>query len=152
METDTTGKIYLSSPEHNSINTFDPATGLVSPFVRSPLMAWPDTMRQVCAAFLAALRADVGGVSQRGRRRLRVRDAEPALAEPWVSERDGQAREALRPHAREDRRRESETHVRSWSKRQCVYYLYFRKAENARFVQLTFAFWGMLTEGGGPRT
>jgi len=44
LETDTTGKIYLSSPEHNSINTFDPGTGLVSPFVRSPIIAWPDTL------------------------------------------------------------------------------------------------------------
>ncbi|KAL0949011.1 hypothetical protein HGRIS_009109 [Hohenbuehelia grisea] len=44
METDSTGKIYLSSPEHNSVNTFNPKTGLVSPFVRSPIIAWPDTL------------------------------------------------------------------------------------------------------------
>jgi sugar lactone lactonase YvrE len=45
METDNTGKIYISSPEHNAINIFDPDTGLISLFVRSPIMAWADTMR-----------------------------------------------------------------------------------------------------------
>jgi hypothetical protein len=45
MESDNTGKIYISSPEHNAINTFDPSTGLVSVFVRSPMLAWPDTLR-----------------------------------------------------------------------------------------------------------
>jgi len=44
LETDTTGNIYLSSPEHNSVNAFNPRTGLVTPFVRSPLIAWPDTL------------------------------------------------------------------------------------------------------------
>ena len=53
LESDSTGKIYLTSPEHNSINTFDPSTGLVSPFVRNPIMAWPDTLRYVlCQIFV----------------------------------------------------------------------------------------------------
>ncbi|KAF8889683.1 NHL repeat-containing protein [Infundibulicybe gibba] len=48
------GKIYLSSPEHNSINTFDPATGLISPFVRSPMIAWPDTLSVADDGFIYA--------------------------------------------------------------------------------------------------
>ncbi|KAJ8091182.1 hypothetical protein PM082_004158 [Marasmius tenuissimus] len=44
LETDDTGLIYLSQPEHNSINTFNPATGAVKLFVRDPRMAWPDTL------------------------------------------------------------------------------------------------------------
>ncbi|KAJ8454440.1 hypothetical protein ONZ45_g19306 [Pleurotus djamor] len=52
LETDSTGKIYLSSPEHNSITTFDPATGKISPFVRSPMMAWPDTLSVADDGFL----------------------------------------------------------------------------------------------------
>ncbi|TFK39760.1 major royal jelly protein-domain-containing protein [Crucibulum laeve] len=54
LETDSAGKIYLSSPEHNSINTFDPSTGLVSPFVRSPIIAWPDTLSVADDSFIYA--------------------------------------------------------------------------------------------------
>ncbi|KIJ27588.1 hypothetical protein M422DRAFT_37660 [Sphaerobolus stellatus SS14] len=43
IESDATGRLYLGSPEHNAVNTYDPSTGLVSPFVRSPVIAWPDT-------------------------------------------------------------------------------------------------------------
>ena len=52
LESDTTGKIYLSSPEQNSITTYDPTTGLVSPFVRSPIIAWPDTLSVANDGFL----------------------------------------------------------------------------------------------------
>ena len=52
FESDSTGKIYLSSPEQNSINIYDPATGLVSPFVRSPIIAWPDTLNVAEDGFL----------------------------------------------------------------------------------------------------
>lgn len=52
LESDTTGTVYLSSLEHNSINTYDPSTGLVSPFVRSPIIAWPDTLNVAEDGFL----------------------------------------------------------------------------------------------------
>ncbi|EIM83584.1 NHL repeat-containing protein [Stereum hirsutum FP-91666 SS1] len=54
LETDTTGKIYVSSPEHNSINMFDPETGMISPFVRSPILAWPDTLTVANDGFIYA--------------------------------------------------------------------------------------------------
>ncbi|KAI5891516.1 uncharacterized protein SCHCODRAFT_02629336 [Schizophyllum commune H4-8] len=44
LETDTTGRIYLTSPEHNAINILSPDTGLIEPFVRDPRIAWPDTL------------------------------------------------------------------------------------------------------------
>lgn len=47
LESDTSGKVYLSSPEHNAINTLDINTGFVSPFVRNPIIGWPDTLRSV---------------------------------------------------------------------------------------------------------
>jgi len=54
LETDSTGKIYVGSPEHNAINIFDPETGIVSPFVRSPILAWPDTMSVADDGFIYA--------------------------------------------------------------------------------------------------
>ena len=44
LETDDTGKLYLTSPEHNAINVYNPETGLIEPFVRDPRIAWPDTL------------------------------------------------------------------------------------------------------------
>ncbi|KAL1700786.1 hypothetical protein EV121DRAFT_294886 [Schizophyllum commune] len=44
LETDDTGKLYLTSPEHNAINIYNPETGLIEPFVRDPRIAWPDTL------------------------------------------------------------------------------------------------------------
>ncbi|KAH9935843.1 major royal jelly protein-domain-containing protein [Amylocystis lapponica] len=44
METDTDGYIYVGAPEHNSVNRYDPATGLVEPYVRDPVIQWPDTL------------------------------------------------------------------------------------------------------------
>ncbi|KAL1743802.1 major royal jelly protein-domain-containing protein [Schizophyllum fasciatum] len=44
LESDSTGKVYVTSPEHNAINIYDPDTGLVTPFVRDPRLAWPDTL------------------------------------------------------------------------------------------------------------
>ncbi|KAG7096394.1 hypothetical protein E1B28_003837 [Marasmius oreades] len=52
FETDDTGLIYISQPEHNSINTFNPKTGLVELFVRDPRMAWPDTLSVADDGFL----------------------------------------------------------------------------------------------------
>ncbi|THU82039.1 NHL repeat-containing protein [Dendrothele bispora CBS 962.96] len=52
FETDDTGTIYLSSTEHNSINTYNPKTGLVEPFVRDPMIAWPDTLSVANDGFL----------------------------------------------------------------------------------------------------
>ncbi|KAJ8515901.1 hypothetical protein ONZ45_g6742 [Pleurotus djamor] len=54
LETDSTGKIYLGSPEHNAINTYSPVTGKISPFIRSPMIAWPDTMSVADDGFLYA--------------------------------------------------------------------------------------------------
>ena len=54
FESDNTGKIYLSNPEHNAISVFDPSTGLVLPFVRSPIIAWPDTMSVADDGFIYA--------------------------------------------------------------------------------------------------
>ncbi|KAL1716404.1 major royal jelly protein-domain-containing protein [Schizophyllum commune] len=44
LESDSTGKVYVTSPEHNAINIYNPDTGLVEPFVRDPRLAWPDTL------------------------------------------------------------------------------------------------------------
>ncbi|KAL1688773.1 major royal jelly protein-domain-containing protein [Schizophyllum commune] len=44
LKTDDTGKLYLTSPEHNAINIYSPETGLIEPFVRDPRIAWPDTL------------------------------------------------------------------------------------------------------------
>ncbi|ESK86402.1 major royal jelly protein [Moniliophthora roreri MCA 2997] len=52
FETDSTGLIYLSQPEHNSINTFNPETGLIELFVRDPMLAWPDTLSVADDGFL----------------------------------------------------------------------------------------------------
>ncbi|KAF9259924.1 NHL repeat-containing protein [Marasmius fiardii PR-910] len=52
FETDDTGLVYISQPEHNSINTFNPDTGLVELFVRDPRMAWPDTLSVADDGFL----------------------------------------------------------------------------------------------------
>ncbi|KAL0567803.1 hypothetical protein V5O48_014196 [Marasmius crinis-equi] len=52
FETDDTGLIYMSQPEHNSINTFNPQTGLVELFVRDPRIAWPDTLSVADDGFL----------------------------------------------------------------------------------------------------
>ncbi|KAF5341412.1 hypothetical protein D9758_012278 [Tetrapyrgos nigripes] len=52
LETDDTGTIYLSSPEHNSVNTFNPQTGMIELFVRDPMIAWPDTLSVANDGFL----------------------------------------------------------------------------------------------------
>ncbi|KAI0330309.1 hypothetical protein GY45DRAFT_761613 [Cubamyces sp. BRFM 1775] len=44
LETDDQGYIYLTAPEHNAINRFNPSTGMIEPFVRSPFIQWPDTL------------------------------------------------------------------------------------------------------------
>jgi hypothetical protein len=38
------GAIYLTAPEREGIDVFDPATGLIEEFVRDPRVQWPDTM------------------------------------------------------------------------------------------------------------
>ncbi|KAI0938768.1 hypothetical protein AcV5_000377 [Taiwanofungus camphoratus] len=47
LETDSSGYIYVGSQEHNAVNRFNPATGIVEPFVRSPVIQWPDTLSVV---------------------------------------------------------------------------------------------------------
>ncbi|KAH9922544.1 major royal jelly protein-domain-containing protein [Amylocystis lapponica] len=47
MEADTDGFIYMCAPEHNSVNRYDPTTGLVQPYVRDPVIQWPDTLSTV---------------------------------------------------------------------------------------------------------
>ncbi|TFK90328.1 hypothetical protein K466DRAFT_644489 [Polyporus arcularius HHB13444] len=47
LETDDQGFIYLSAPEHNAINRFNPKTGMIEPFVRDPAIQWPDTLSVV---------------------------------------------------------------------------------------------------------
>ncbi|KAH9832498.1 major royal jelly protein-domain-containing protein [Rhodofomes roseus] len=44
METDSSGYIYAGAPEHNAVTRYNPATGLVEPFVRDPAIQWPDTL------------------------------------------------------------------------------------------------------------
>ncbi|KAI0659225.1 major royal jelly protein-domain-containing protein [Cubamyces menziesii] len=44
LESDDQGFIYLTAPEHNAINRFNPNTGMIEPFVRSPFIQWPDTL------------------------------------------------------------------------------------------------------------
>jgi sugar lactone lactonase YvrE len=38
------GAIFLTAPERESIEVFDPATGLLAELVRDPRIQWPDTM------------------------------------------------------------------------------------------------------------
>ncbi|KAI0360599.1 hypothetical protein OH77DRAFT_701392 [Trametes cingulata] len=47
LESDDRGFIYLTAPEHNAINRFNPKTGMVEPFVRDPAIQWPDTLSVV---------------------------------------------------------------------------------------------------------
>ncbi|KAF9006184.1 major royal jelly protein-domain-containing protein [Cyathus striatus] len=44
LESDTSGNIYLTNQEQGAINIYDPKMGAVLPFLRSPMMAWPDTL------------------------------------------------------------------------------------------------------------
>ncbi|OJT01736.1 hypothetical protein TRAPUB_7792 [Trametes pubescens] len=44
LESDDQGFIYLTAPEHNAINRFNPKTGMIEPFVRNPFIQWPDTL------------------------------------------------------------------------------------------------------------
>ncbi|KAI0372031.1 hypothetical protein BV20DRAFT_964724 [Pilatotrama ljubarskyi] len=47
LESDNQGFVYLTAPEHNAINRFNPKTGMVEPFVRDPMIQWADTMSVV---------------------------------------------------------------------------------------------------------
>ncbi|KAK3174457.1 hypothetical protein OEA41_001703 [Lepraria neglecta] len=44
LETDSNGLIYTGNFGQNAINIFDPATGIVSVFVRDPRIGWTDSM------------------------------------------------------------------------------------------------------------
>ncbi|KZT07183.1 uncharacterized protein LAESUDRAFT_758604 [Laetiporus sulphureus 93-53] len=44
METDSSGYIYAGAPEHNAVTRYNPATGVMEPFVRAPYIQWPDTL------------------------------------------------------------------------------------------------------------
>lgn len=41
LESDSTGAIYATAPEHNSLTVFRPETGLMELFVRDPRLQWP---------------------------------------------------------------------------------------------------------------
>jgi len=47
METDASGYIYMGAQEHNGVNRYNPATGIVEPFIRDPHIQWPDTLSTV---------------------------------------------------------------------------------------------------------
>ncbi|KAI0937572.1 hypothetical protein AcV5_000378 [Taiwanofungus camphoratus] len=47
LETDSMGYIYSGAPEHNSVFRYNPGTGIVEPFIRSPVIQWPDTLSVV---------------------------------------------------------------------------------------------------------
>ncbi|KAH9922547.1 major royal jelly protein-domain-containing protein [Amylocystis lapponica] len=47
METDASGYIYIGAQEHNGVNRYNPATGLIEPFIRDPHIQWPDTFSTV---------------------------------------------------------------------------------------------------------
>lgn len=44
LESDSNGLVYIGNFEQNAINTFNPATGLFSVFVRDPRLQWTDTL------------------------------------------------------------------------------------------------------------
>jgi len=44
LETDSNGFIYGGNVEHESIETFNPANGTFSTFVRDPRIGWTDTL------------------------------------------------------------------------------------------------------------
>jgi len=50
LETDSTGFIYTSAPEHNAIFRYNPSTGLVETFVRDPAIQFSDTLSVVTLA------------------------------------------------------------------------------------------------------
>ncbi|GBE87647.1 major royal jelly protein-domain-containing protein [Sparassis latifolia] len=47
LETDASGYIYSGSIEHNGINRFNNNTGIMEPFIRNPVIQWPDTLSVV---------------------------------------------------------------------------------------------------------
>ncbi len=44
LESDAAGRVYLSDPVTDSIERFDPKTGLIETLVHDPRILWPDTM------------------------------------------------------------------------------------------------------------
>ncbi len=44
LESDAEGRVYLSDPVTDSIQRFDPKTGLITTLVHDPRILWPDTM------------------------------------------------------------------------------------------------------------
>ncbi len=44
LESDAEGRVYLSDPVTDSIQRFDPKTGLIETLVHDPRILWPDTM------------------------------------------------------------------------------------------------------------
>ncbi len=52
LETDSNGLVYLGNFEQNAIDIFDPATGLLSVFVRDPRIGWTDSMAVAADGYL----------------------------------------------------------------------------------------------------
>ncbi len=52
LESDATGRIYLSDPVTDSIERFDPKTGLIETLVHDPRLLWPDTMSLASDGYL----------------------------------------------------------------------------------------------------
>ncbi len=52
LESDGAGRIYLSNPVTNSIERFDPKTGLIETLVHDPRLLWPDTMSLASDGYL----------------------------------------------------------------------------------------------------
>ncbi len=52
LESDAAGRIYLSDPVTDSIERFDPKTGLIETLVHDPRLLWPDTMSLASDGYL----------------------------------------------------------------------------------------------------
>lgn len=52
LESDAAGRIYLSDPVTDSIERFDPKTGLIETLLHDPRLLWPDTMSLASDGYL----------------------------------------------------------------------------------------------------
>ncbi len=52
LESDAAGRVYLSDPVTESIERFDPKTGLIETLAHDPRLTWPDTMSMAADGYL----------------------------------------------------------------------------------------------------
>ena len=52
LDTDSNGFVYAGNFEQNAVDSFNPATGLASVFVRDPRLAWPDALFAAADGYL----------------------------------------------------------------------------------------------------